>query len=274
MHFIHTIILSIIEGLTEFLPISSTGHLLIAEKAIGFKDVEDVFTVVIQLGAVAAAAWYFKDDIIATTKMVFKGNKKARAFYLHVLIGLIPAGLLGLVLEATVGLPTSPVVIAVALIVGGVILWATEQWHTPAEAAESVGIRYDSISRKQALLVGIGQCVSLIPGVSRSGSTIVTGLWVGMNRQTATAFSFYLSIPLLVAASALKIVKHHEVLRMLPGGPVQLALGLVVTFFVALVVVTWLLRYVSRHSLKGFAYYRIALGALLLVLVFVGYVKA
>ena len=147
---------------------------------------------VIQFGAVLAASWFFKDDIITTTKHALKGNKKARRFYMNVLLGLIPAGLIGFVLEATVGLPKSPVVIALALILGGIVLWLVEERYgkvTENTKEAQGGIRYESITRRQAVLVGLSQCLSLIPGVSRSGSTIAAGLVGGLNRATATAFS-------------------------------------------------------------------------------------
>ena len=272
MHFIHTIILSIIEGITEFLPISSTGHLLIAERLLNFKDESGVFTVVIQFGAVLAAAWYFRKDLINTTKQFIRGDKDARRFYWHVLLGLVPAGVLGLVLEATTGLLTSPIVIALSLIIGGVILWVVENiYASKHRVADEPTTLYASVTRRQAALVGLGQCFSLIPGVSRSGSTIVAGLMTGMSRASATTFSFYLSIPLLAAASALKIVKHKNDLNMVPGGSIQLLVGTAATFVSAFIVVSWLLKYVSNHSLKPFAYYRILFGALLLVLLGTGF---
>lgn len=273
MHFLHTVILAIVEGLTEFLPVSSTGHLLIAERLLGFKDQADVFTVVIQFGAVLAASWFFRDDIVSTSRLFLKGNKKARQFYMNVLVGLIPAGLIGFALEASIGIPKSPIIIALALIIGGVVLWVVEDQYGKAHAGstQEETIKYGSITRRQAIIVGLCQCLSLIPGVSRSGSTIAAGLVSGMNRATATAFSFYLSIPLLAAASLLKILKHRHDVQNLPGGMTQLVFGVFVTFLVAFVVVGWLLKYVSKHNLKPFAYYRVIFGVIVLILAMSGF---
>jgi undecaprenyl-diphosphatase len=269
VHILVAIILGIIEGITEFLPISSTGHLIVAERAMGFHDVHDIFTVVVQSGAIAAVIWYFREDLLAKTIGFFKRDPEALNFWKLLVIATIPAGLFGLALDSSMEKLTTPLVVAVALIVGGLILWKVDS--KPVERKMGAReVRIEKISVKNALLVGVGQCVAIIPGVSRSGATIVTGLAVGMNRPTATAFSFYLSIPVLVLASGLKLLKHGDSLGQIPGGSFALIMGLIAAFGTALLAVSWLLKYVAHHNFKPFAYYRIGLGALILLLLSLG----
>jgi len=264
------IILGIVEGITEFLPISSTGHLILAERALGFKDVEEMFTVVIQLGAIAAVIWYYRLDLIHKTAGLFKRQAEAIHFWKILALGTIPAAIIGLSLENSLDKVANPFVIALALIIGGIILWIVD--HRPVTAAQSNQdeIDFSGMSIKQTLLIGLGQSVAIIPGVSRSGATIVSGLLTGLNRKTATAYSFYLSIPILVMASALKLFKHGDQLSAISGGSLSIIVGLVASFITALLSITWLLRYISRHNFLPFAYYRIALGTLILILIALG----
>jgi undecaprenyl-diphosphatase len=259
------IILGIVEGLTEFLPISSTGHLLLTERALGYKDEASIFSTIVQVGAICAAAWFFRSTIISTVKDLLAGKKQARMFLLHVFIGLIPAGVLGLVLEKFDLIPTSPLIIAAALIVGGIGLWWVEN-RQPTRLQHKVA-DYSNLSAISSLKIGLWQCLALIPGVSRSGATIAGGLLSGLDRATATGYSFFLSMPLLAAASLLKAVKYSGELSTLPGGIPALAVGTLASFVSAFIVVGWLLKYIQTHSFKPFAYYRIALGALILLLV-------
>lgn len=262
--FLIAIFLGLVEGITEFLPISSTGHLILAERATGFKDVKEIFTVVIQLGAIAAVIWFYRVDLLSKVKGLFAGSRSAINFWKLLVIATIPAGIFGLLLERNMSSLATPTVIAWALIIGGIILYLVDR--KPVEASDkTLKPEIEKISTKQALLVGLGQSVAIIPGVSRSGATIVTGLSLGIDRATATAFSFYLSIPVLVLASAYKLLKHPEAIGQISGGPTTLVLGLVAAFITALASISWLLRYVSRHNFKPFAYYRIALGILILV---------
>jgi undecaprenyl-diphosphatase len=261
MHILQAIILGIIEGLTEFLPISSTGHLILAEKVLNFHDVQDVFTVVVQSGAIAAVIWFYRKDLIQKTIGLFKRDIAALAFWKIWVIGTIPAGLIGFALEKASNSITTPFVVAIALIIGGIILLVVDRGKDDKHRIEP---NLSRINVKQALLIGIGQCFALIPGVSRSGATIVTGLGIGIDRPTITAFSFYLSIPLLVLAGMLKMVKHGDVLGQISGGATTLIVGLIVAFITALFAVSWLLRYISRHNFQIFAYYRIVLGVFIL----------
>jgi undecaprenyl-diphosphatase len=256
------IILGIVEGLTEFLPVSSTGHLIIAGDILNFKDAQDIFTVVIQVGAIAAVIWYFRNDLAQRITGLLQRDKQAIRFWTLLVIATIPAGILGLLLDTYMEKITVPVVVAWALIVGGIILWLVDR--KPVVQRE-IKPNIDGITTKQAWLVGLAQCVAMIPGVSRSGATIVGGLGAGMDRPTATAFSFYLSIPVLVMASAYKLVVHRDTVGDISGGLVAILVGILFAFITALAAVSWFLHYVSRHNFKPFAYYRIALGIIILI---------
>lgn len=265
MDILQAIILGIIEGATEFLPISSTGHLIVSEKLIGFHDTAEIYTVVVQLGAILAAVWYFRKDLARIIGGLLARDKSMTAFCKNVLLGLIPAAVLGVIIEKTVGLPDSLVLIAIMLIVGGAIFIIIENLpHTQPDPGGDVA--YGSISSKRSLLVGLGQCLALIPGVSRSGATIMTGLLVGLDRKTATVFSFYLSIPLMIAASAIKLLDNSSSISEISGGSTSLIFGTISAFVSALLVIHWLLGYVQKHDFKPFAYYRIALGSILLIM--------
>ncbi len=261
------LLLGVIEGVTEFLPISSTGHLIVAEKAIGFHDTHEIFTVVIQLGAIAAVIWYYRKDLIEKTIGLFKRDTAALRFWLILAIGTIPAGVFGLLLDPKMAKITVPFYVAISLIVGGVILWFVD--HRPARGRRS---RTDlaTISKRQAALIGLGQAVAIIPGISRSGASIVSGLAVGLNRSTATAFSFYLSIPVIVLASAYKLVKYSDKITHVSGGVPALLVGMTAAFVTALFAISWLLKYISNHNFRPFAVYRVVIGFVILFLIAYG----
>ncbi len=264
--FIQALILGIVEGITEFLPISSTGHLLITQKLLNFKDQHELFAVVIQVGAIAAVIWYYRKDLWAKTIGLWRREKAALNFWSVLVVGTLPAAILGLAFDKVSSAISVPIVIALALIVGGVILWLVDNKPVDRHRAS---VELADISTRQALLVGLGQCVAMIPGVSRSGATIVSGLAVKLNRPTATAFSFYLSIPVLVLASAYKLFKYSSEIPRISGGYMSIAVGLLAAFVTALLVVAWLMRYITNHNFKPFAYYRIGAGLFILLLVFV-----
>jgi undecaprenyl-diphosphatase len=264
MEIIKVIILGIIEGLTEFLPISSTGHVIVAEKLLHFRDEAALFTVVVQIGAILAAALYFRKDLVYIIKSLLKKDKYMQKFALNVLIGLLPAGLLGLLIEKFTSIPDSLVVISISLIIGGIVLLLVENYAHIAPPKDT-DIDYDSVTPKRSLYVGLAQCLALIPGVSRSGATIVGGMLSGLDRRTAAVFSFYLGIPLMLAASALKLAKHHSELSSLPAGSTGLIIGVIASFVSGYLVVSWLLKYIQTHDFRGFAYYRIMFGSILLV---------
>lgn len=263
MALLQAIILGIIEGLSEFLPISSTGHLVVAERVMGYKDAAELFTVVIQLGAIAAVIWYYRRDLIAKVQGLFGGDQKVRRFWMNWILATIPAGIAGLLLESSLSKFATVKTVAVALIGGGIVIWLIESYHRAKPAKATA--QFDTLTTKQALQVGMYQIASLIPGVSRSGATIMGGLVSGLDRVTATAFSFYLSIPILVLAGGYKLVSDGDKISQVTGGSAALVVGTITAFISSLLVVKWLLHYVARNNFKPFAYYRIALGVIILL---------
>lgn len=265
---LEAILLGIIEGITEFLPISSTGHLIVSQSLLGFQDYKDLFAVVIQAGAIGAVIWYYRRDLVARTIGLLRKDRSAINFWKILLVGTVPAGILGLLFDRVSEAVTTPLVVGSALIVGGIILWAVD--NKPVDTTTDA-ISLDRITFKQAALIGLGQCIAMIPGVSRSGATIVSGLAVNLNRPTATAFSFYLSIPVLVMASLYKLIKYHGEIPNITGGYMGILVGLSVSFVTALFAISWLLRYITHHNFKPFAYYRIVAGSVILALVALGH---
>jgi undecaprenyl-diphosphatase len=264
MVILQAIFLGIIEGLTEFLPISSTGHLLISEKAIGYHDAARIFTVVIQLGAIAAVIWYYRNDLISRTTGLFNGKKADVHFWKNLVIATIPAAVIGIGVDKLFGTKDLVGVVAVALILGGFVMLLAEKQFATKHIKNDADI--NGISAKQAFAVGCAQVLSLIPGVSRSGATIVGGMYAGLSRVTATAFSFYVSMPILIMASGYKLLKGKDDIATISGGGTALIAGSIAAFITALFAIKWLLKYVAHHDFKPFAYYRITLGVLLLLL--------
>lgn len=259
------IILGIVEGLTEFLPISSTGHLIVAEHLMGFKDASEVFTVVIQTGAICAVIWYYRKDLWAKVNGLLSGDRATRKFWMLWVLACLPAGLFGLILEKNISNLANPTMIAWMLIVGGIAMWLIENYHESPPSSSKP--KFEKMTIGQALGVGVYQVLSLVPGVSRSGATIMGGMLVGLDRLTATNFSFYLSVPILLLTAIYKLSKHSGQIASVSGGYVSLLVGTVVSFVTAFVVIKWLLRYVSSNTFKPFAYYRIVLGMVLLLFI-------
>jgi undecaprenyl-diphosphatase len=264
MVILQAIILGIIEGLTEFLPISSTGHLVVAERAMGYKDAAELFTVVIQVGAIAAVIWHYRYDLWEKVRDLFSGDKAAIRFWKVWVLATIPAGMAGLLLDKKLSDWATPKTVAISLILGGIMIWAIEHYHKPKPARAEP--QFEKLTIKQSLQIGCYQILSLIPGVSRSGATIMGGLLSGLDRVTATAFSFFLSIPILVLATAFKLAKDGDKVSQVSGGTTALVIGTIVAFLSALMVVNWLLHYVAKHNFKPFAYYRIGLGIIILAI--------
>ena len=276
------VLLGVVEGLTEFLPISSTGHLIVAESLIGYRDAAQTFTIVIQLGAILAVVFYYWKLLLAKLGGLFRGQQAAVRFWLNIVVACIPAAVIGLLFEKKIkALLFTPTVVATSLIVGGIILYVIETRRAAAGVAGAAGHQdnglepdLDSITLRQALWVGVAQVFAvLFPGTSRSGASIVGGLLSGLNRVTATAFSFFLGIPLLGAAGLYSLYKARGTLSQVSGGTSALIIGTVVSFVVALASVTWLLRYVSRHDFRGFAIYRVVAGVVILILLAVGVIQ-
>jgi undecaprenyl-diphosphatase len=256
-------ILGVVEGLTEFLPVSSTGHLLVAERLLRFDS--ELFTVFIQVGALSAVWWLFRDRFLAMVPGGRRSSPAARRLGLQVLAAFLPVMVAGLLAHHWIRDHLfSARTIAWASILGGIAILLVEGLKPP--------VRADDLGRlpwRLALAVGLGQCLALWPGVSRSGATIMTGLAVGMSRSAATEFTFLLSAPTMTAAAAYELWKYrHDLSAPLLG---LLGVGFVVSFVVAYGVVRWLIRYVQGHTFEPFAWYRIVAGAILLGMLANGY---
>ena len=259
-------LMGVVEGLTEFLPISSTGHLILVGSLLDFTgETAKVFDIAIQTGAMFAVIWQYRVRLQSTVSGL-GGDPVARRFALNVLIAFIPAVLLGLAFGKAVKEHLfHPVPVAMAFIVGGVIiLWVEARQKRLYGAADTEGTRrarvqtVDDMGPIDALKVGLLQCLALIPGTSRSGATIIGGMVLGFSRKAATEFSFFLGIPTLMGAGAYALWKQREALHVsdLP----MFAVGLVFAFFSALLCIRWLIRYVSTHDFSVFAWYRIVFG--------------
>jgi undecaprenyl-diphosphatase len=264
-------IMGVVEGLTEFLPISSTGHLILAGALLGFDDDKaKVFDIAIQTGAIFAVILVYWQKI-RTTLLGLPTQRQAQLFVLNVLIGFLPAVVLGLLFGKIIKEHLfTPLVVATTFIVGGfIILWAEKR-----QAAGGTAVRItdtDDMTWKDALKVGLVQCLAMVPGTSRSGATIIGGMLLGLSRKAATDFSFYLAIPTLIGAGAYSLYKERALLSM--ADVPMFSVGLVVSFLSAWVCVRWLLRFIASHSFVGFAYYRIAFGIVVLLTAWTGTVQ-
>jgi undecaprenyl-diphosphatase len=255
-----SVLLGIVEGLTEFLPISSTGHLIITERLIGFEgDRAEAFVIFIQLGAILAVVWDQRSQLLGIARDLPR-SPVARNLVLKLFLAFVPSAALGLLVYSRMKehlLFVGPV--AVALIVGGILILVVER--LPLRARTTT---LESVTWGQALAIGLAQCLSLWPGFSRSAATILGGLGAGLERRTATKFSFFLAIPTMFGASFYDLFRNWRHLE--PTDFLWLGLSFSVAYVVALVSVRWLLNYVSNHSFAVFAWYRIALGTLILLL--------
>lgn len=271
LSYVQAVILGIVEGLTEFLPISSTGHLTIAEHLLGLPvDAPAVtaYTAIIQIGAIVATFIYFARKIARLFMAWVRGlgSEAARADHDYrlawaVIVGSIPVGLVGFALKDVIAGPLRSLwVVAGALVLWSAVIWFAEARH---DAMERRGDQRgeDSITLIDGLVIGIVQCFSLIPGVSRSGATISAGLVRGINRVTATELSFFMAIPALTAAGLFELVDAWADLKVL--GPGQMLVGIAVAFVTAYASIAWLLRFVATNSLRPFVWYRVALGLVL-----------
>ena len=263
-------IMGIVEGLTEFLPISSTGHLILAGALLGFEgEKAKVFDIAIQTGAIFAVILVYWQKI-RSTLIALPTDKQAQQFALNVLIAFVPAVVLGLLFGKAIKANLfTPTVVASTFIVGGfIILWAEKR------QASHVGlIRVDSVdamSWKDAVKVGLVQCLAMIPGTSRSGATIIGGMLLGLSRKAATDFSFFLAMPTLIGAGAYSLFKERALLSV--ADVPMFAVGLLFSFISAWLCIRWLLRYISTHSFVPFAWYRIVFGLVVLATAWSGLV--
>ncbi len=261
------LILGLVEGLTEFLPVTSRGHLILASDLLDFNDDKGkVFELVIQTGAMLAIVWEYRVKF-ASVITGLAHERKAQQFVLNLLIAFTPAALLGLAFGGYIkAVLFKPVPVAIAFIVGGfIILWAERRKHTISVQA------VDDMRWTDALKVGFAQAFALIPGTSRSGATIIGGLLFGMSRRAATEFSFFLAVPTLIAAGAYDLYKNRALFD--TGDIGVFAVGMVSAFVSAFVCVRWLMRYIASHDFTLFAWYRIAFGIVVLVTAYSGAVE-
>jgi undecaprenyl-diphosphatase len=260
------ILLGIVEGLTEFIPVSSTGHLILASEIFGYDaGMWKVFNVVIQLGAILAVVVQYWRTFWAVGFGLLRGEKTSIAFVRNVLIAFLPSVVLGLTLKRYIDVMLgSPMVVAWALIAGGIAILAIERVAKPGHAH---GVA--QLPARQALGVGLAQCLAMIPGISRSGATIMGALAMGVERRTAAEFSFFLAVPTMMGATTLELWDNRAALAsgLGPVGWGEIAVGFVVSFVVALAVIKAFVAYVSRAGFAPFAWYRIAAGLLAVVLI-------
>ena len=252
-------VMGVVEGLTEFLPISSTGHLILAGALLGFDDDKaKVFDIAIQTGAILAVIIVYWQKI-STTVRALPRSADAQRFALNVFIAFVPAVILGLMFGKAIKANLfTPEVVATSFIIGGfIILWAERRQTRAVRIAEVEDMRW-----QDALKVGLVQCLAMIPGTSRSGATIIGGMLLGMSRKAATDFSFYLAIPTLIGAGAYSLYKDRALLSMTDAP--MFAVGLVFSFLSAWVCVRWLLKFISTNSFEVFAWYRIVFGLVVL----------
>ena len=255
-------VMGIVEGLTEFLPISSTGHLILAGSLLGFDDDKaKVFDIAIQTGAIFAVILVYWQKI-RTTLLGLTRDKEAQRFAINVFIAFVPAVLLGLLFGKAIKAHLfTPVVVASTFIIGGfVILWAERRQAKNPTLARIHSV--ESMTPMDAVKVGLAQCLAMIPGTSRSGATIIGGMLLGLSRKAATDFSFYLAIPTLIGAGAYSLYKDRALLSM--ADVPLFGVGLVFSFISAWLCIRWLLTFISTHSFNGFAYYRIVFGVVVL----------
>lgn len=255
-------IMGVVEGLTEFLPISSTGHLILAGALLGFDDDKaKVFDIAIQTGAILAVILVYWQKI-RDTLVALPTQRQAQQFALNVLIAFLPAVVLGLLAGKAIKAHLfTPVVVASTFIIGGfIILWAEKRQVSAATAPRILDV--DQMRWQDALKVGLVQCFAMVPGTSRSGATIIGGMLLGLSRKAATDFSFFLAIPTLIGAGVYSLYKERALLSMadLP----MFGVGLVFSFLSAWLCVRWLLRFIATHTFNGFAWYRIVFGVIVL----------
>lgn len=258
MEYLKALLLGVVEGLTEFLPVSSTGHLIVVSRLINFVDTDGTFEIVIQLGAIMAVVWFYRQDLWGRVVRLRRDGRLP----LVLLVGFLPAAIVGFLFGDTIKNNLfRPITVAIALIVGGLILYLVDTNLAPRPETS-----LDQITFRQGLLIGLGQLFAYIPGVSRSAATIIGGMSTGLDRRTATEFSFYLAIPTLGGATLYDYFKNYDAIA--ASNQLGLfAVGTATAFLVALAAIGWLLKYVSHHDFRKFAIYRVMVGLLILGLI-------
>jgi undecaprenyl-diphosphatase len=277
------VILGLVEGFTEFLPISSTGHLILVGDLLDFNDDKGkAFEVIIQFGAILAVCWEYRQKLISVVTGI-ASRKASQRFAMNVIIATIPAIVLALLFGKYIKSALfSPIPVATAFIVGGFIIFWAEARQKKLESEVGNGVLItrnidgvDDLNWRDALKIGLAQCAALIPGTSRSGATIIGGMLFGLPRKVATEFSFFLAIPVIAGATLYELIKLRHVLgdaSWSTFGP-TLVIGFVVSFVSAFVCIRWLIRYVATHDFRVFAWYRIIFGVLVLLTAWTGIVQ-
>jgi undecaprenyl-diphosphatase len=264
MSWLEAIILGLVEGITEFLPVSSTGHLILTQSLLGLHGAAvDRHIIIIQGAAILAVCWEFRQKLLHAA-FTMHSQAASRRFVLNMLIAFLPLAVLGLLFGSEIKAALfNPIAVAIALVVGGVvILWAERRQHE--ERVSSV----DELTTLDAVKLGLFQALALIPGTSRSGATIIGGLLCGLSRKTAAEFSFFVAIPVLLAATGFELWEARAELA--TADPAPLMVSCVVSFISALLATKLLLRFVSRHSFAAFAWYRIVFGGIILITGYTG----
>ncbi len=275
---IKAFILGIVEGLTEFLPISSTGHLIIAGDLLNFTGPEvNTFNIAIQAGAIFAVCWFYRQRLWQVATGLFT-QKKEQRLVINLIVAFLPAAILGVIFADLIEeLLFNAISVAVALVLGGFIIFWVENAHAKRNYSPRVP-NMDDMTVKDAFLVGCMQCIAMIPGTSRSGATIIGGLVLGLSRKAATEFAFFLAIPTIFGATVYSLAKtflrvsEQQTFVWTTDMTIGFMVGFVVSFVSALVVVKWLLRYVSSNDFKSFGWYRIIFGIIILVTYYTGLV--
>ena len=258
---IDALLLGIVEGLTEFLPVSSTGHLIILSDLLGTNDDKGKsFAIAIQLGAILAICWEYRERFVRVLGGL-ASDPVQRRFAFNLAVAFVPAAVTGLLFHSRIKAALfNPVSVAVALVAGALVIFAVEAWYGKRGAPRVATV--DDMTWRDALKVGLAQCFSLVPGTSRSGATIMGGMIFGLSRAAATQFSFFLAVPIMFAATGYEMYKSRDILSAADLTP--FATGFAAAFVAALLAVKTLVRYVASHDFRGFAWYRIALGAAVL----------
>lgn len=266
LHLLKALLLGIVEGATEFLPISSTGHLILVGAWIDFQSTESkVFEVVIQLGAILAVVWIFRARVWQLLSGAYKRDTVELALMRNIAIAFLPAAVIGAIFISSIkALFFHPGVVVVTLVIGGLIMLWVERPNALKKAPTALSL--ETISWKQALAVGCAQCLAMIPGTSRSGSTIIGGMIAGIERKTATEFSFFLAMPTMFAAAIYDSYKHAAELSQ--TDVMAIAVGFVMAFLSALLVVRGLLAFLTKHTYRVFGWYRIVLGLVVAYFIF------
>jgi undecaprenyl-diphosphatase len=258
------VILGIVEGLTEFIPVSSTGHLIVAGDLLDFHHSGKMFEIVIQLGAILAVCWRYRARLWSTVARL-PTDPAARSFALSLVVAFLPFAAVGFLLRHQVEELMRPIVVANALVVGGFLILAIERMSHRSQHADA-----QALPLRTALGIGLFQLCALVPGISRAGATIMGALIIGVERKAATEFSFFLAIPTMFAATGYSLIMHREELS--ADNVAILMVGFVVSFIVALAVITWLVRFVSTHDFRAFGWYRLFAGAAVLGMIWLHWV--